>query len=62
QQGLARSGEGALGGEQEQGVGGDAEGGGGFDRAGIAHLRLAHSQQGFFFAEINLDVPAREGR
>ena len=58
QQGLARIGEGALGGEQQQGVGGDAEGGGGFDRAGIAHLRLAHPQQSFFFAEINLDVPA----
>jgi len=44
--------------QQQQGVGGHAEDGGVFDRAGIADLRLAHSEQSFFFAEINFDVPA----
>ena len=60
QQGVARVGEGALGGEEQQGVGSDAEGGGGFDGAGGADLGLAHAQQGFFLAEIDFDVPAVE--
>jgi hypothetical protein len=58
QQRLARIREGALGGQQQQGVGGHAKGRGGFDRAGGADLRLAQPEESFFFAEIDLDVPA----
>ena len=60
QQGVARSGKGLLGGEEQQGVRSHGEGGGGFDGTGAADLRLAHAEQGFFLTEIDFDVPALE--
>ena len=59
-QGLAGIGEGALGGQEQQGVGGDAEGGGGFHRRGAADLGLADAQQSFLFAKVDLNTPAMQ--
>jgi len=60
EQGVGRIPEGALGRQEQEGIGSDGEGGGGFDRVGAADLRLADSQQSFFFAKIHLDTPALE--
>jgi len=60
QQVLAGIGEGALGSQEEQGVGGYAECRSGLDGARVPHLGLAHAQQGFLLAEIDLHVPASD--
>src|ERR1700682_2276879 len=52
--------EGALRRNQQQSVSGHAQSGSRFDGCGRAHLRLAHTQQGLFVAEVHLDIPALE--
>src|SRR6267154_1467153 len=60
QQTVLGIGEGALRRNQQHSVSSHSQSGSRFDGCGGAHLRLAHTQQRLFVAEVHLDIPALE--